>query len=313
MGLWAVAIMLFVLKATCPWCLAVHVANGAFFILAILSAWLHWKSSQRQRAQQELLALPTRLPAAAAIAAMLLCAWQLTMLLYFADDGRLRVVGVVGVVAYGRYAELRQLDRDPIELLALDDDDPIPTFKGRADAPDRLVILSCYTCPKCQEMNRWLKKIIDEHPDRLRVDFRMAPLSPLCNPLMTPKPETSKHRVACAAARAALAVASARPEAFSGFSDWLYLHRETMSVEQIMAEGRRRAGAGPFDRAIESKEVTARLQADVDLARLFDASSVPRLYIRAGQVHGIPSDTNLVRLLESQFGWTDTPDDRPGK
>ena len=65
-GLWAVAIMLFVLQAACAWCLAVHVANAVFFILAIVCARSHWRSAQRQRAEQELAALPARIPVAAA-------------------------------------------------------------------------------------------------------------------------------------------------------------------------------------------------------------------------------------------------------
>ena len=300
MGLWAVAIMVFVLQMTCPWCLAIHVANAVFFILSIVSARSRWKSSQRQRIEQDLPALSARIPAVASLAAVLLCAWQVSMLLVFADDGRLRVVNTI---ALGDGAELRQFDGNPIALLGLDDDAPMPTFKGRADAPDRLVMMSCYTCPKCQEMNRRLRRIIDRHPDRLRVDIRMAPLSPLCNPIISKKAITAKHRVACAAARAALAVARVRGDAFSEFSDWLYLHRETMFVEQIIDEGRRSVGADPFDRAFDSAAVAARLEADVALVARFGANSVPRLYIRQGQIRGFSSDANLERFLAEKFEW----------
>ncbi|MCH8924207.1 MAG: hypothetical protein IIA67_13790, partial [Planctomycetes bacterium] len=96
-------------------------------------------------------------------------------------------------------------------------------------------------------------------------------------------------------------------DTFGEFSDWLYLHRETMSVDQIMAEGRRRVGTKPFDRAIESEEVAARLRADIDLVRRFQANSVPRLYLRQGQIRGSPTDDNLERLLNEQFGWPASP------
>ena len=139
----------------------------------------------------------------------------------------------------------------------------------------------------------------------------MAPLSPLCNPLITPKPETTKHRVACAAARAVLAVASADADAFSGFSDWLYFHQETMSEDQIMAEGRRSVGAEQFDRAIESAEVATRLKADLALVRMFRVSSVPRIYIQPGQIRGSPADGSLERLLEAQLDWPNSPDEPP--
>jgi uncharacterized membrane protein/protein-disulfide isomerase len=306
-GGWAVYVMRMQLEHVCHWCMLIHACSLALLVLGAVYAVIDWRYRSALRSERDLPPLTRRPVVLASFTGVVLAVWQVFFLVYFSDPQK---PSVVRVVLYSEYLNIKKFNLDPIKELSLPDDAPVATFKGDHDAPDRLVMLTCFSCSYCQSLNSDLRTIMKNHPNRLRVDIRFSPLSFKCNSLHRKKDKVKpKHEWACVTARAAAAVAMVDQTRFAEYIDWLYLNREEMTSEKALTEGRRLIGEDRFNTAFDSPQVEDRLSRDVQLARRYGATSVPRIFIRQGQVTMLRGGgvEQLEQLLVDQFGWDESP------
>lgn len=289
---WSMAVMLGEIGELCLWCVGVHAANLVFFLLAAGYAQTAWKLREREREEQKLGPLGSKFVVAAVVTALMMGGMQVGLLANFHDPAELTV---------------KTWDESPMEILPLDvEDEPRPilwTSEGNRDSENVVVMFGCFTCPYCKHVHGTLNELLAEHPGQFRVDLRMNPLWPDCNKHFASYKPPTKHRYACDAAKAALAVAKVDPAAYPDFADWLFEHQNDLSAYSIAQEARRRVDAEKFDAALESKEVNDRLARDMQLADAVELETVPQVYLGSGQLEGIITRLKLEKVLAEEFGW----------
>lgn len=293
-GGWLTFVMMTRIGATCYWCLANHAVNVLLFGTALAFAVSQWRRNRRWRMTRSLPPLSVR-PWFVAGAVIVLCGtWQLLMLQPSAESRELRII------------PLEWLD-NPARSLGFSEESTnvssISSFKGDRDAPERMVFFTCFTCPYCASINRELNEVLRMHPGKLRVDVRMFPHSPDCNDAQIVKNSPPGHERACEFARIALAVADVDESAFGGYSDWLYEQAPELTGDAALAEAARRVGKEQLESALNSQTIDARLDEDLDLAKKARLITTPQMYLQRGQIGGRLEKGNLLRLLETDFGW----------
>jgi protein-disulfide isomerase len=215
---------------------------------------------------------------------------------------------------------IHKLASDPVQLLAVDSDsenqavtdpagsdvaasqDTIWTIMGNRDAPYRMVVYSCPTCPQCASLHKVLVEFIARYPEQLRVDVRFWPLWHTCNDAIRKGSVSNRHREACDTVRYAIAVAAVDPQAFPGYLDWLYSRASDMNEPLAETEARVRVDSKEFNKARDSSVLWQRFRRDMELGNRVGLSSVPRLFLPQGQVYGGVTVDNLEELLKRLYG-----------
>lgn len=306
---WCIAVMV-KLRSFCPWCMAVHGVNLALFGVALVYAVQDWRHRQYTRWEAVVPPLPSTPVAIHVVVALMFGTSQIMMMTLFHAEPKPRAE----VVAKSQ----RELGTNPwvasggFALLAIDAPKmaqgatPIWTVKGSRDAPHRLVVFSCLTCPKCKELNSVLKEVMARHPGQLRVDVRFYPLWHGCNTSIPKGVMDAKHRDACPLTRNALAVAMLKPEAFAEFVDWLYENQAAMDDTMATQAAHKQVEKASWQRAMDDPALWNRMREDMDLAGQLDIHTVPQIYLEKGQVYGGINARNLEALLAESFHWKTT-------
>jgi uncharacterized membrane protein/glutaredoxin len=305
---WDVGVMVGVIGSLCPWCLGVHAANTLFFLLAAAWAQSAWQGAERSREAAGQPRLGVRPAITAGVLAVVLAGWQMAVLALFHDP--------VDLVVVARDIPLSKLriGGDPAE------DPPIWTVNGPRESANTVVVFSCFTCPQCKEAHRLLEEIAAEHPGEFRIDYRLNPLSPDCNPSLKGGVAVPPHVFACQLARVGMALAEVKPEEYPAFAHWLYDQQERI-VPPFEAEDEaiRRAGREKIKQALDptsevGKRVSARMARDVKLSQEIQVQRVPQIYIgktgagekgtqTTGQLSGHITREQLAEALAREFGW----------
>lgn len=305
---WDVGVMVGVIGEVCPWCLGVHTANTLYFLLSGYYAQASWQASQRLRATSGEPRLSLRPALLAALLAVLLGGWQMAVLAMFHDPVGLKVVA-----------------RDiPLSKLRIRGDQaegtPIWTINGPRDAANTVVVFSCFTCPQCKEAHRLLEEIAAEHPGEFRIDYRLNPLSPDCNPNLKGGVAVPPHAFACQLARVALAVAELKPDEYPAMAHWLYEQQQRIVPPfEAEDEAARRVDRDKLREALDGstelgRRINARLLRDVTLSQDIQVARVPQIYIgrvgpnepgtsSSGQLSGHITREQLEAALGKEFGW----------
>ena len=291
-GGWSVWVMLMRIEAICPWCLGLHACNLMLFLFTLAYACQDWWLADDARIRSALPYLPVYLPWSAAAAALVLSLFTLVLFSQFHDQPQLRLVAL----PEGLYDELK-----------FDDQSSIITSEGNTDAPRTLVVYACYTCPGCKKLNTLLSAMLFEYSGQMRVDVRFSPRQLDCNEHFAEGVGQPGDDKACAFARAALAVAKVEPLAFERYSNWLYSFQGELTVDEALAEARSRVDPDLFDAALDSEDVSERLDRDVSLATRTGTKSVPQLFLSSGHVEGEMLVGAIRRLIETELQLTSRP------
>lgn len=287
-ALWFTYVMHVRLREYCPWCLADHALNAAFFIVAVAHARSTWRAEQEQRAATGTAPLGTGIVHLTVNTGILLAAWAGTVLVFMHQSTALNVVAHDGRA-------------QPFEALSFEAaGTALPTIAGDSNSPRRVVMFSCPTCSHCRRVHALLQEISQTDP--LRIEMRFAPLDPTCNSTWSTEEKVSDaHREACELVRIALAVAAVDGKAFDAFAHWLYENQRGMSAATATIKAKETVGAARFDAAIHSDAVAARLAADVQLAQQLQITAVPRLFVPSGELKGAIMRENLAATLRRVF------------
>ncbi len=161
-------------------------------------------------------------------------------------------------------------------------------------------------------------KVAAKYPDRLQIAFRYYPQDPDCNP--NPKFRVNGHLSACRAARAAEAarIVGGR-DAYLKMRQTLWENQNrlpTVPVSQLNDRERSlfsdwAAEMGldraKFATAMESSEVTARIQSDIAEAERLGATVIPAIFVNGKRLRGWSKVETWDAILGAEAATTSQP------
>jgi uncharacterized membrane protein len=316
-GVWCLSVMVFALQQVCYYCTALHLVNAALFLLALMYARQDWRLRQQHREQAGVPPLPsTPVAIHVLLAVMIGTTVTLAMSVFHADVPLQDEV----IARQGNVLGVREMPTSPLDVLAIDapgDSNgrlsdgsgsaaaavaPIWSIEGPLEAPYRMVVFSCPTCPKCAGLDRVLRNLRVRYPGQLRVDVRFWPLWHTCNDAITKGGVAERHRDSCELVRCALAVAQVDPGAFPDYLEWMYAQGANLNEALAHAEALARVDGQAFEKALDSVQLWQRFADDLRLGRRFQVNSVPQMFLARGQVFGGITAANLEQLLTTEYG-----------
>lgn len=270
-------VMFVVLRALCPLCIAVHVAN---FLLLAGVLWL-WPRRRRNLPPNHAV-MPAPSVRLAVTALVLAVSWSLTMVTAAAAG-----LAVMRKAASPELAELVEdvdfvrflYERSEYHHIPIGPADPI---RGPADAPHSVVVFDDFQCPACAKFEKIWKDLPEALRERSRLIFKHYPLHSRCNAQTT----TNIHFFSCDAARAAEAARRlGGQKAFWRAYDWLFEHRLLLDVRPY----RRMAEAIDLDpdqllAEMQAPEVTERIRTDSDLGGSLEPTGTPTVFLNGRKV-----------------------------
>lgn len=274
------AVML-VERLLCPYCLAVHVANFAFWVIAERAS-LAGGSAGLGRGRT-----------AVAAAVLVFSAVSLAMGIAHAAVGE-RVRARAERDLASSTAAIRQAS-------------PEGGFAGRyregpAQARVRVVMFTDYQCEDCSMVERQIEAARRTWPD-LAVSIKHFPMCTDCNPHAS-----NLHPNACWAARAAEAGGILQgAEGFWKVHRWLFARGGGFTNEELDA-GLATLGLEPaaFLRIMQGPETLARVEADIAEAMSLGLFQTPTIFINGVELKGWNAPDAVTRALAAAF---DTPFD----
>lgn len=268
---WFVALQVLVLRAFCPWCLALHACGIVVAVLVSLGT---------SRAPDRV----TRGRAAALVAAGLLG---------------------VGVLVAGQLASAAP--KRGMGLSAFSGVTIIPSdhpILGSPDAKHVAVVLADYTCPHCRALRHQLDAALERYgPAQLAVAAVPVPLNADCNDAV--RVTAGRQRDACELARIALAVWVADPAKFAEMDRWLFAPARPPAAEAARQHAASLAGAEALERALADPRVDRRIAGNVAMYKAAGAGRLPKLLLPTHKAEGPAEDAEaLFSLLETHLGLT---------
>ncbi|MCA9684342.1 MAG: thioredoxin domain-containing protein [Myxococcales bacterium] len=149
-----------------------------------------------------------------------------------------------------------------------------------------IVVFSDYECPYCQRLDTTLMDLLRDHGDWLRVVWRQYPL-----------PMHSHARMASVAA-----LAANDQQAFASFHEWLFANARTLDRQQIEQQAFALAlDPRSFSAALDNPALAARIDADIALAKQFDVTGTPTMFVNGRKLSGAqPAEAIEAMLLEER-------------
>ena len=186
---------------------------------------------------------------------------------------------------------------------------PEPMFTGRyrvgpAEAPIRIVMFTDYQCEDCYNIEQQLVKLHDTRTD-ISISIKHFPFNTECNP----EAKSSMHPNACWAARAAETAGRLwGPEGFWKMHVWLFNHKGVFETAQTLETGIRELGYDPtgFVQAMSSEETLQPIRADTAEAKRLGLYFTPMIFINGVELKGWVAPNALIRTVE-QVAATNPP------
>jgi uncharacterized membrane protein len=291
-AVWFIIVQKWIIGAFCPYCMATHVTG---LLLAALVIWqaprqadgettddgLATASAVHHGAAEPVISRPraTGFVALGLAAAGLLAAGQVAL--------------APAAVYRGGAAAGNASDLDP---------GAVPLV-GSPDAPYVVDVLFDYQCPHCQRLHFLLGEVVRRYGGKLAFALCPAPLSPQCNAYV-PR-EVRGFADSCALARVALAVWTAKRDAFADFDGWMFaLDSGDLWRPRRLDAARARAialtGQARFDAALSDPWIEQYLQASVRIYGNAGGNAVPKLVFGSRWVTPEANDADeLIRILET--------------
>lgn len=309
-ALWFYGILLFELKAFCPWCAAAHligltcavllfltlrkrsdlggnvhlgVVGGLFaVILLVLGQILGPIPATHEETTESLVEQPVTPPAGGTSADT-------------PEDAN------VPVHARGKGRVVAFSDTKGFNTSSL-------PHLGSPDAPHVVVKYFDYTCTSCKDMHDDLKMVAGKHPGAFCMIMLPVPLHRDCNPHFPT--DLKNHDHACELARLGLAAWRAKPEAFEEVHETLFT-RPILEPEIAEIAVAQIVGEEALAKAREDPWIEEVLVADVnDFGQMVGSNRrMPKLLFGKDRVlHGLTNTPEaLLRGLEQRFELTPAP------
>lgn len=181
--------------------------------------------------------------------------------------------------------------------------DPDP-FEGRyrwgpEKAPIRIVMFTSYQCRDCYRIEQQVVKLMEQRDD-VAISIKHFPMNSECNPYM-PKREQEPQPNACWASRAAEAAGILwGAEGFWKMHQWLFKRRGVFTSSEQLLNGVRSCGYEPgnFLEVIQSEETLNRVIADCHEAKRLGLHFTPMIFINGVELRGWHVPNALIRTVE---------------
>jgi predicted DsbA family dithiol-disulfide isomerase/uncharacterized membrane protein len=286
--------VILVLERTfCPYCIAAHIGNFAFWIT------------------MESVRIPLSRPRLTVISAVTLFV-LVTAALGTMDVQHRAAVRRKAETERGAATELiigqsREQRPSPAEPGLSETDDPLFTGRyliGSAEAPIRIVMFTDYQCQDCYNIERQLKELHATRSD-ISISIKHFPFNSDCNPHVT----RSMHSNACWAARAAEAAGMLwGHEGFWRMHAWLFDRRGVFETTAELEDGIREMGYDPtgFTHVMSHEKTLKAVRADAAEAKRLGLYFVPMIFINGVELKGWTAPNALIRTVE-QVAATNPP------
>ncbi len=313
-GIWysvaAIRGMAVELQQWCPICLTAHALNGGLVLLTLL-AW-PWSPARRLVRPHPSARLALAVFMAGFLAFLVHVLYVLTVVASgTARESQAEYKRIVEDPQFARWDFQRQ---QPVDIPLQPDE----AFGGTADAPHTVAVFGDFQCSLCLEVHKLLTDVARKYPDQIRLAFRYYPQDPACNP--NPRYRLSGHASACRAAQAAEASRQlGGREAYLAMSNLLWERQQQLpktppsqqTDEQrgLFENWAGEIGLNPenFRAALDSRAVSDRIRADIELAGKLGISAVPVVYLDGRRVLGWSNPATWDALL----GETAAPASQP--
>jgi len=168
-------------------------------------------------------------------------------------------------------------------------------FDGNPGAPVRIVVFSDFNCSSCTQMNKSLKRLLEERQGELVIYYKNFPLGEQCR-------DTADHRKevsSCLAARAALC--ADKQGGYTAYSTALYLDCET-GVEHDIRSLRGHAlrlslDTAAFNACMASSESFERVRQDRFEGERLMVDGTPTLFVNNRMLDTEDLDSRTLRAL----------------
>jgi uncharacterized membrane protein/protein-disulfide isomerase len=281
---WFLALQFAVLRAFCPWCLALHACGLVVFALA-------WTGRPRRaRTFGDIAGAPAPGPGATAGDAPRPAGLVLAGLLG------------VGVLVAGQWMSRpakKQMADNPLPGVAVfPSDHPIV---GSPDARHVVVLLADYTCPHCRTLHHQMDAALARYGrEQLAVAVAPVPLNKDCNDAIQFTEE--RMREACELARLALAVWAADPAKYPAMDGWLFEPEWPRSAADARAHAASLVGEAALATALADPRVGRRIAGNVELYKAAGKGRLPKMLLPGRVTEGEADDAEaLFALLEKHL------------
>lgn len=315
-ALWFFGVLIFDLKAFCPWCTAAHV-------IGITSAVLLFRSLKRPAEAAPGKKGPAKKESDVALHLGVVGGFLGVFVLILGqvfgpvpDTHRITTGGSLevgsqeqAVHAGGGGEEGGPSTATGRQVKIFDDNKVYNTsvlpHVGPADAPHVIAKYFDYTCGSCKDMHKDLHLVAEKHPGKFCMIMLPVPLNRECNPHF-PTPLTN-HEHACELARLSLAAWRANPEVWPQVHETLFT-RPVLQPEIAEVAVAQLVGEEELAKAMEDPWVEEIIKADVEDFRQFveigKTPKMPKLVYNKGKVlHGLTRTAEiLLQSLEKEFG-----------
>lgn len=186
---------------------------------------------------------------------------------------------------------------------------PGPPFAGRhrigpENAPIRIVMFTDYQCRDCYKMEQQLTKLYETRDD-ISISIKHFPFNKDCNPSVG----RTLHANACWAARAAEAAGILwGPDGFWAMHQWLFARRGSFENTAQLEAGIRELGYDPagFTQVMTSNETLQNIQQDCAEGKRLGLFFTPMIFINGVELKGWSAPNALIRTVE-QVAATNPP------
>lgn len=164
-----------------------------------------------------------------------------------------------------------------------------PTW-GNADAPVTIVEISDFQCPYCSRVLPTIKALKDKYgPDKLRIVWKHHPLP--------------FHKAARPAHEAGAAVMDlAGSDAFWKFHDLAFANAKALTPENFKKWAvQSGVDAAKFDAAIKDKKYSAKVDADMAVAKKIGANGTPAFRINGVELSGAQPEAKFAEVIDAQL------------
>jgi len=253
---WFVGLQVFVIKAYCLYCMAVH-AFGVVGAVVSMAACLPGVTRRN--------AVWLGVAAVALLATVQTLqpdrAYQIEMGVGLDGDAVVRGKRVVTVLNGA--------------LMLTVEDEPL---LGNPRAKRVMVVMVDYACPHCQKLHDMLKGLVARRPGEVAVVTVPVALWHECNPKVPVGGWSERFRGSCELAKLALAVHSVAPgEAFAKFESWMFDSETPRTPGEARLEAAERFGVEPVRIALADARVVAKLARNIEAYGRAGTSKLPIL------------------------------------
>lgn len=143
-------------------------------------------------------------------------------------------------------------------------------MKGNENAEVTVVEYSDFQCPFCKRGASMLPQILEDYQDKVKIVYKQLPLS--------------NHKWAKPASIASLCSFEQDPEKFWEFHDSVFEKQNEINVDNADARLKEIAqniglDVAAYEKCIESEEIAARVQSDIEEAKAIGVSSTPTFVV----------------------------------